>query len=90
MQRRRHAGYDTEYGYVKGNYIVCSRRYDFQANMTWAIETGTLQYIEGQVIGMSVLGGNLLIIGQDGLMRLAWENQEAPLVCGLYTHSIVF
>lgn len=58
--------------------------------MTWAIETGTLQYIEGQVIGMSVLGGNLLIIGQDGLMRLAWENQEAPLVCGLYTHSVVF
>lgn len=94
MPQYRNAGYDTEYGFMKaigekGKDTVL-KEYSFQRNMTWAIEPGTLQYINGQVIGMSVLGGNILRIGQDGLMSLLWENHESPLVCGLYTHSIVY
>lgn len=67
-----------------------SKVYRFQANMTWTIEPGTIQYIDEQIFGITVLGGHLLSIDQNGVMRLIWENPEAPLICGLYTHSIVY
>lgn len=67
-----------------------SKKHDSWADMTWTIEPGTLKCIGESVIGMSVLGSNILSVERDGVMRLLWENNENPLVCGLYTHSIIF
>ena len=53
-----------------------SKVYRFQANMTWTIEPGTIQYIDEQVFGITVLGGHLLSIDQNGVMRLIWENLD--------------
>lgn len=60
-------------------------------NIAWAYSICTIQYIDGELYGTTVLGGNILKVDRNGVIKIIWENDYAnQSEGGVFLYSVLY
>lgn len=58
--------------------------------IAWALSLYTVQYIDEEIYGASVIGGNILKVDKNGITHIVWENDFSDQnIGGVFLHSVL-